>query len=165
MLIRRMVMSLLETGRHPKAVFTMSLWTRNPTPCSCLSSYPLKKTFLSECAQLKSNNLGLGTYGQSAQTPCLPRPVSLRPLSGGLALQCSTCVSDTAFDSGVYVVYFSQSLLFRCGQFRCGLHFARPAVLSCAVFLFVHSLRVSVSVSLIFRIVLLLFSVIFLYFL
>ena len=36
-------MSLLETGRHPMTVFTMSLLTRNPTPCSCLSSFPLKK--------------------------------------------------------------------------------------------------------------------------
>ena len=42
--LRRMVMSLLETGRHPMTVFTMSLWTRNPTPCSCLSSFPLKRT-------------------------------------------------------------------------------------------------------------------------
>ena len=36
--LRRMVMSLLETGQHPMTVFTMSLWTRKPTPCSCL--YP-----------------------------------------------------------------------------------------------------------------------------
>ncbi len=42
--LRRMVISLLEAGRHPMTVFTMSLWTRNPTPCSCLSSFPLKKT-------------------------------------------------------------------------------------------------------------------------
>ena len=42
--LRRMVMSLLETGRHPMTVFMMSLWTRNPTPCSYLSSFPLKKT-------------------------------------------------------------------------------------------------------------------------
>ena len=34
-------MSLLETGRHPMTVFTMS------TPCSCLSSFPLKKTLRS----------------------------------------------------------------------------------------------------------------------
>ena len=34
--LRWMVMSLLETGRHPM--------TRNPTPCSYLSSFPLKKT-------------------------------------------------------------------------------------------------------------------------
>ena len=34
----RMMISLLETGRHLMSVFTMSLWTRNPTPCSCLSS-------------------------------------------------------------------------------------------------------------------------------
>ena len=38
-----MVMSLLETGRLPMTVFTMSLWTRNPTPCSCLSYFLLKK--------------------------------------------------------------------------------------------------------------------------
>ena len=38
-----MVMSLLETGRHSLTVYTMSLLTRNPTPCSCLSSFPLKK--------------------------------------------------------------------------------------------------------------------------
>ena len=43
--LRRMVMSLLETGRHPMTVFMTSLWTRNPAPCSCLSSFPLKKTF------------------------------------------------------------------------------------------------------------------------
>ena len=32
------------TGRHPMTVFTMSLRTRNSTPCSCLSSFALKKT-------------------------------------------------------------------------------------------------------------------------
>ena len=42
--LKRIVMSLLETGQHPMTVFTMSLWTRNPTPCSCLSSFSLKKT-------------------------------------------------------------------------------------------------------------------------
>ena len=31
-------------GDIPWQVFTMSLWTRNPTPCPCLSSFPLKKT-------------------------------------------------------------------------------------------------------------------------
>ena len=41
---RRMVMSRLETGRHPMMAFTVSLWVRNPTPCSCLSSRPLKKS-------------------------------------------------------------------------------------------------------------------------
>ena len=42
--LRRMVISLLETGWHPMTVFTMSLWTRYPTPCSYLSSFPPKKT-------------------------------------------------------------------------------------------------------------------------
>jgi len=42
--LRRMVMSLLESGRHSMTVSTMSLRTRTPTPCSCLSSFPLKKT-------------------------------------------------------------------------------------------------------------------------
>ena len=37
-------MSLLEIGRHPMTVFTMSLGTRNPMPCSCLFSFPLEKT-------------------------------------------------------------------------------------------------------------------------
>ena len=41
---RRMVMSRLETGRHPIMAFTVSLWMRNPTQCSCLSSLPLKKS-------------------------------------------------------------------------------------------------------------------------
>ena len=41
---RRMVMSRLETGRHPMMAFTVSLWMRNPTPCSCLSSRPLKNS-------------------------------------------------------------------------------------------------------------------------
>ena len=31
-----------KPGRQPMTVFTMSLCTRNPTPCSCLSSLPLK---------------------------------------------------------------------------------------------------------------------------
>ena len=39
-----MVVSLFETEQHPMTVFMMSLWTRNPTPCSCLSSFPLKET-------------------------------------------------------------------------------------------------------------------------
>ena len=34
----------MESGRHPMIVFMMSLWTRNLTSCSCLSSFPLKKT-------------------------------------------------------------------------------------------------------------------------
>ena len=42
--LRRMVMSLLETGWHPMTVFTTSLWTRNPTPCLWLSSFQLEKT-------------------------------------------------------------------------------------------------------------------------
>ena len=42
--LRRMVISLLETGRHPMTMFTKSLWTRNPTPCWCLSSFLLKKS-------------------------------------------------------------------------------------------------------------------------
>ena len=42
-----MVMSLLETGCHPLTVFTMPLWKRNPMPCLCLSSFPLKKTLCS----------------------------------------------------------------------------------------------------------------------
>ena len=37
-------MNLLETGWHPMTVFTMSLWTRNPMPCTGLSSFPLRKT-------------------------------------------------------------------------------------------------------------------------
>ena len=41
---RRMVMGRLETGRHPMMAFTVSLWMRNPTVCSCLSSRPLKKS-------------------------------------------------------------------------------------------------------------------------
>ena len=40
--LRRMVIRLLECGRQLMTVFTMPLWTRNPTPCSCLSSLPLK---------------------------------------------------------------------------------------------------------------------------
>ena len=42
--LRWMVMSLLGTARHPMTLFTMSLWTRRPLPCSCLSSFLLKKT-------------------------------------------------------------------------------------------------------------------------
>ena len=40
----RMVMSQLETGRHPMMAFTESLGIRNLTSCSCLSSRPLKKS-------------------------------------------------------------------------------------------------------------------------
>ena len=40
--LRRIVIRLLESGRQLMTVFTMPLWTRNPTPCSCLSSLPLK---------------------------------------------------------------------------------------------------------------------------
>ena len=35
-------MSLLEIGRHPMTLFTISLCTRKSTPYSCLSSFPLK---------------------------------------------------------------------------------------------------------------------------
>ena len=41
---RRTVVNWLETGRHPMIAFTVSLWMRSPTPCSCLSSRPLKKS-------------------------------------------------------------------------------------------------------------------------
>ena len=40
--LRRIDISMLETGRHPKTAFTMFLCSRNPTPYSCLSSSPLK---------------------------------------------------------------------------------------------------------------------------
>ena len=42
--LSRTVMSLLEIERHPMTLFTISLCTRKPTPCSCLSSFPLKYT-------------------------------------------------------------------------------------------------------------------------
>ena len=42
--LSRTVMSLLEIGRHPMTLFTISWCTRKPTPCSCLSSFPLKYT-------------------------------------------------------------------------------------------------------------------------
>ena len=42
--LRQVVMSPLEIGWHPTTVVMMSVWTRNPIPCSCLSSFPLKKT-------------------------------------------------------------------------------------------------------------------------
>ena len=44
--LRRMVMSLLETGRHHMTVVTISLWARNPTSCLCLSSFPLNKRYV-----------------------------------------------------------------------------------------------------------------------
>ena len=37
-------MSRLEIGRPPMTLFTISLCTREPTPCSCLSAFPLKYT-------------------------------------------------------------------------------------------------------------------------
>ena len=45
--LRRIMMSLFETGWDPMTVFMVSLWTRTPLPCSCLSSFPLKKTLCS----------------------------------------------------------------------------------------------------------------------
>ena len=42
--LRRIDISLLETGWHPKTAPTTSLCTRNPTPYSCLPSSPLKYT-------------------------------------------------------------------------------------------------------------------------
>ena len=39
-----LIISLLETGWHPKTAPTTSLCTRNPTPYSCLPSSPLKYT-------------------------------------------------------------------------------------------------------------------------
>ena len=47
--LRRMVKRLLETRRHPMTVFTMSLWTQNIMSCSCVSSFPLKKTLCPSC--------------------------------------------------------------------------------------------------------------------
>ena len=38
-----MVISPLETERHPMTVFKIPLWTRNQTPCWCFSSFSLKK--------------------------------------------------------------------------------------------------------------------------
>ena len=42
--LSRFVMSMLEIRRHPMTLFTITLCTRKPTPCSCLSSFPLKYT-------------------------------------------------------------------------------------------------------------------------
>ena len=55
--LRRTVMSLLETGRHPMTLFTTSLWTGNPTPCSCLFSFPLKKTLCPSSVVVSPNFL------------------------------------------------------------------------------------------------------------
>ena len=52
-----MVMSLLETGQHPLTAFTMSLWTGHPTPCSCLSSFSLKKTLCPSSVVVSPSNL------------------------------------------------------------------------------------------------------------
>ena len=41
--LRRMVISLLETGQHNMTVFTISLWTRNPAPCSCCPLFHWRK--------------------------------------------------------------------------------------------------------------------------
>ena len=40
----QVVMGRLEKGRHPMMAFTVCLWMRNPTTCSCLTSLPLKKS-------------------------------------------------------------------------------------------------------------------------
>ena len=82
--LRRMVISLLETGRHPMTVFTMSLWTRNPKPCSCLSSFPPKKT------------LGPSSVGVQGCSICTCPFLVLTP---GVSLQllvslCSTTYGD-----------------------------------------------------------------------
>ena len=40
--LKQIEISLLETGQNPKAALTLSLCTRNPTPCSCQSFSSLK---------------------------------------------------------------------------------------------------------------------------
>ena len=88
--LRRMVMSLLETGRHPMAVFTMSLKIKKPMPCSCLSSFPLKKTLCS-CSVVVSQKF----YHLILQ--------SLRMFSLYLSI---SCVSSWSFPAALSVLVF-----------------------------------------------------------
>ena len=68
--LRRMVMSLLETGWHPMTVLTVSLWTRNPRPCSCLSSFPLNLVSFLCCCFAK---MPLQHTTHLIQRPCYQR--------------------------------------------------------------------------------------------
>ena len=52
--LRRIDISLLETGWHPKTAPTTSLCTRNPTPYSCFPSSPLKYTLCLSSVDISS---------------------------------------------------------------------------------------------------------------
>ena len=86
----RMVMSLLETWQHPMTMFTMSLWTRNPMPCPCLSSFPLQKTLYPS-----SVVVSLKFY----------HPISQSPRKFHLYLSTS-CVSSWSFPAAPSVLVF-----------------------------------------------------------
>ena len=60
--LSRTVMSLLEIGRHPMTLFTISLCTRKPTPCSCLTSFPPKYTMWPPSAEISPDVFHLFSY-------------------------------------------------------------------------------------------------------
>ena len=83
-------MSLLQTGRHPMTMFTMSLSTKHPMPCSCWSSFPLKKTLRSSPVVVSPKFFHL---------------VSQSPRMFHLYLVLS-CVSSLSFPSAVSLLVF-----------------------------------------------------------
>ena len=72
---KRMVMSRLKTGRHPMMAFTVSLRIRNPTPCSCLSSRPLKRSLWPSGVDVSPK-----FFQRTSQSPRMDFGILLRPV-------------------------------------------------------------------------------------
>ena len=77
--LSRTVMSLLEIGRHPTTLVTISLCTRKPTPCSCLSSFPLKYTVTPICWDF--SRLFPSHLTQSKDAPLVSAQLHTKPWS------------------------------------------------------------------------------------
>ena len=90
----RTVMSVLEIGRHPMTLFTISLCTRKPTHCSCVSSFPLKYTLWSPSVGISPDLFHLIShnprifylYRSISCKNSSPLPAALRVLTFHLAM-------------------------------------------------------------------------------
>ena len=99
---RRLVMSRLETGRHPMMTFTVSLWMRNPTPCSCLSSRPLKK-----CLWRSGIDVSPKFFQRTSQSPRLFRWYLF--ISSVSSSTFPAALSDLTFQVPIVILFLARS--------------------------------------------------------
>ena len=119
--LRRIDISLLETGRHPKTASTTSLCTRNPTQYSCLSSFPRKETLCPSSVDISPKHLAEPQYVPVISAHCMSQlfkfpswPQSSHiPCSNRNVLPTSNFL-DLWYTSGILVTYIPVSNSRRC---------------------------------------------------